>query len=330
MLVKNERLESADIYRGIGIVFMVMAHIGFGQVFDHFVHAFHMPMFFLLSGFFFKMRSFGAFFTSKIKSLIVPFLGYSIGTYVVWSLKVSKPESSLGYILVFMNSSGFIAGALWFLTALFFANVIYYTLRRELKSALSLHVAVFLVALIGNLIPLFSHHPIPFALDSAAVGVGFLHLGYLFKGAETSIRERIRIPISMLIIVGFMIFTGLNFVNPAVNMRTGTYGVIPLFWLNATGMSLVIWLFSSGIDNPLEKRRILNQVSRLLKLVGKESLIFLCLNQVVIYLWFVLFPAQPGNFISLVLHNLLILVLVLATLCVIAFLWKTIKAKRKS
>ena len=62
-----KRVESADLYRGIGIVLMIMAHIGFGGLFDHFVHAFHMPLFFFVSGYFFKIRPLKSFLCKKTK-----------------------------------------------------------------------------------------------------------------------------------------------------------------------------------------------------------------------------------------------------------------------
>ena len=45
------RIEYMDIFRGIGIILMIMGHIWFGQIFDTFKAAFHMPMFFIISGF---------------------------------------------------------------------------------------------------------------------------------------------------------------------------------------------------------------------------------------------------------------------------------------
>ena len=55
MSVKN-RVEWMDVFRGTGIILMIMGHIGFGDHFDIFIHAFHMPMFFFISGFFFKHK----------------------------------------------------------------------------------------------------------------------------------------------------------------------------------------------------------------------------------------------------------------------------------
>ena len=43
---KTDRIEYIDIFRSLGIIAMVMGHVGYGDIFDFFIHAFHMPMFF--------------------------------------------------------------------------------------------------------------------------------------------------------------------------------------------------------------------------------------------------------------------------------------------
>lgn len=55
----EQRLDYVDAFRGLGIIAMVMGHIGFGEIFDHFIHAFHMPMFFFISGFFYRKGKYG-------------------------------------------------------------------------------------------------------------------------------------------------------------------------------------------------------------------------------------------------------------------------------
>ena len=53
-VIRKSRMDYIDLYRAFGIILMVMGHIGFGGKFDKFIHAFHMPMFFFISGFFYK------------------------------------------------------------------------------------------------------------------------------------------------------------------------------------------------------------------------------------------------------------------------------------
>ncbi|WP_230399228.1 acyltransferase family protein [Novisyntrophococcus fermenticellae] len=74
-IIRKSRMDYIDIYIAFGIILMVMGHIGFGGKFDQFIHAFHMPMFFFISGFFYKEKHIDvkkcAF--DKAKKLLTPY-----------------------------------------------------------------------------------------------------------------------------------------------------------------------------------------------------------------------------------------------------------------
>ena len=69
------RIVEIDLLKGFGIVLMIMGHIGFGKAFDTWIHSFHMPIFFVISGFLWKKRniSFKDFFKRKASSLLIPY-----------------------------------------------------------------------------------------------------------------------------------------------------------------------------------------------------------------------------------------------------------------
>lgn len=37
---QNQRIEYIDIAKGMGIILMIMGHIGYGELFHRFIHAF--------------------------------------------------------------------------------------------------------------------------------------------------------------------------------------------------------------------------------------------------------------------------------------------------
>ena len=53
---EKSRVEYIDLFRAIGIILMIMGHIKFGSHFDKWIHAFHMPMFFFISGWFYRRK----------------------------------------------------------------------------------------------------------------------------------------------------------------------------------------------------------------------------------------------------------------------------------
>ena len=56
-----QRYDYIDYLRAVGIILMVLAHIPLSDSFVHYVHGFHMPLFFVVSGFLFKGGGYSSF-----------------------------------------------------------------------------------------------------------------------------------------------------------------------------------------------------------------------------------------------------------------------------
>lgn len=52
--IKKERDKSIDIARGLAIILVVVGHSGINQYFWNLIYFFHMPLFFFISGCFFR------------------------------------------------------------------------------------------------------------------------------------------------------------------------------------------------------------------------------------------------------------------------------------
>lgn len=147
----NNRDITVDIVKGIGLVLMVMGHCGFR--YSSFIYLFHMPLFFLISGYLFdekKVTSFQKlviFIKRKIISLWLPYVAYNmlfhichnlfvqIGVYtnvqvacdsvnIVLHEKLTIGQWIFGAIkiIMFLHEPQ-LGGALWFLRDLFLANI---------------------------------------------------------------------------------------------------------------------------------------------------------------------------------------------------------------
>ena len=88
-----KRIEWVDIARGIGIILVILGHIGIGKV-GKFIYSFHIPLFFFLSGFCFSGNNIDIkfFFKKRLKKLIIlyVFLGIDICTIEVIFIKQSS------------------------------------------------------------------------------------------------------------------------------------------------------------------------------------------------------------------------------------------------
>ena len=77
--VKN-RIDWADISKGIGILLVVFAHLQIPGIVLKFVFSFHMPLFVLISGYFFKPEKLSA----NIKKLLCCYFSLGLITSLIY------------------------------------------------------------------------------------------------------------------------------------------------------------------------------------------------------------------------------------------------------
>lgn len=314
------RLQNIDVLRGIGIILMIMGHVYFCNMFDKFIHAFHMPLFFILSGYVTDSKRMSeidpkTYIASLSKKLLIPYLFFS--TFHLFIKIIVNPTAPILYHLkciFIMNSGGIpIAEALWFLTAFYFAKILQYVIEKFIdKSSYKIIVVTFLFVL-----GCFSGQ-LPWSFGASLTGLGFIFAGYALKGLNLPNYKLCVKNIVLALIVG-AITTKLIFFNEYVNMRMGLYSIIPISFINAvvaTGIGIVVCSWIS------DKTRVFSSV---LSTIGMCSIVFLCLNQLVIWIVNNVFEAWiPDNVVENLLLKVLITVLVIVILYVISLvIYKT-------
>lgn len=56
-MTESNRIEEVDISKGIGMVLVITGHLCVGAPLRNFIYSFHMPLFFVLSGFVYLLFS---------------------------------------------------------------------------------------------------------------------------------------------------------------------------------------------------------------------------------------------------------------------------------
>lgn len=112
---EKERIRWVDIVRGIGIFLVIMAHTYRDNSVLIWITSFHMPLFFILSGWLrgseTKRFDWKKFILKKAQSLLVPLVIFELMTYVYW-------------FVIESHFREFDFGPMWFLVALFIAEVV--------------------------------------------------------------------------------------------------------------------------------------------------------------------------------------------------------------
>jgi fucose 4-O-acetylase-like acetyltransferase len=286
--VLKQRVGYVDMAKGIGIILVVMGHNDFSLVspFAHkLIYSFHMPMFFFMSGMFFKPDvPFWDFLRNRFHRILKPFLTILLLIYFS-SLSFSKISLIMASrrLIKAMYGSGYYIDwvQLWFLPHLFAVSIFAYFFFKTTKRMHSIPVRGIILLVIytvgvlsmkmfwpfglslgGKTLTLYG---LPYGLDMVAVSGFFFILGYeLNKIRKDAFFGNI---LTFLISGIFLLFLVWYF--PArIDFNTRQFDSLIINTLEA----LIGILFIVALSRQIERVR---WISSALSYVGQASLIVL-------------------------------------------------------
>lgn len=193
-----QRIQFIDLAKGLCITLVVLYHVN--KRFDlspalfTVLSTFRMPLYFLLSGLFFKeYENFLGFLKRKTNKLLIPFLFfYLITSFLMPNLlylvgyTVDKTESlGLSGLWAFLTKEQFSNGPIWFLWCLFVLNIIFYNvfLVSKIFGRYFVGVLILLSCALGCIGMLLSVNRInlPAFIDTALTSIPFFCIGYILR-----------------------------------------------------------------------------------------------------------------------------------------------------
>ena len=132
----NTRDDNIDALKGIGILCVLFGHVlTWGKTLSKVFFAFHVPMFFLISGLFAKTgcESFGELFRRICRNYVFPYFFFTIA-----GLCVIPFRSGIGLDMhlarsVFLDFHPAVNGPVWFLAVLAMTQVAFWVFRKYVK-----------------------------------------------------------------------------------------------------------------------------------------------------------------------------------------------------
>ena len=288
----TKRNENVDIIKGFGILLMIMGHLGFKDAFAHYIHAFNMPIFFFMSGYLFSADHYTSskdFILRKAYKLLIPYLCFGLVNIAVDSFIVEGFDAMTTFkkLLSYNNNGLSTGGALWFLTALFFADVVFYVLFKYLDIRVAAGIGMVLA--VGMT---FCTYQLPFSMNAGFVGVGFMVPGYLLKQYGKELEQKLFRMSYLIWALLFVVNAGLIFVNGYVNMRKNSYAVMPLFFLNGIMAIVLYWIIINKFCNEKNSKWF-----QWLVYFSSHAIVMICLNELIITLVNMGFVAFESEFI---------------------------------
>ena len=285
---KVKRLDYVDVCKWLGISLVIFGHMKMPNEVLQWIYAFHMPLFFVLSGYTYRAQRIDKeFLMKKIKTIYVPFL--------LFALIFCRGEmSSWAYIAYGSRNALDMAGTytvLWFLPC-FFAAVLVFSLLMNIgnrsKHKVWILAAGVVVMLVGAKAcemlkggqPMIAKYGYPLNFDMALVGAVFMVAGYYFRQMIDWINTQrqwllIVTVVALFVVTGFTAFMNLpESLNPAcahVEMSVGAFGKWGLFFANALLMSMALIGLSVLVDKWVIRKN-------LLLFIGQNSLTILCVH----------------------------------------------------
>lgn len=291
--VKNERIEWIDFCKFIAIFYMVWGHSGMPNSLDKYIHVFHMPIFFFLSGYVLKINKIANFkdlIVKKAKSLLVPYFVFAISIYYFWSIvyKIANkpiPEPQINLVKGIFTINTVIepfAAVQWFLTCLFLVEIIFYIIIKVSKqNMIVLSFILFMFSLLGYIYGYITCNRLYWGLDTAFTAVVFYGLGYLFNNLKNNrLKKILYSPKLFNILILFSVSIIATYFNGYVNMRIIQYGNYFLFYISSISSILMYLIISNCLCRIRQFRN--SRLFKYLLLIGQNTIVVLVLNQLFI------------------------------------------------
>lgn len=151
-MATTERNTKIDILRGIAAVCMVLGHaiivypvnltlIPWCAAIRYFIYTFHMPLFFILSGFVYRCTSYRKYITRKAQRIVLPYLLFESISILLHAFGGSLINGNVSVSDGIRNML-FMGGGYWFLYTIFLVFVLFPFFERFCKTIRSKVIAI--------------------------------------------------------------------------------------------------------------------------------------------------------------------------------------------
>ena len=272
----KKRLEYIDMAKGIAMLLVIASHNAFPKTFVDFCFTFHMPLFFIVTGYFFHVVEFKELWLKCWRQLMRPYIFTSIcivAFFIFFQFFQNIRGSCVEWEMVLEPTKLFLQGRLgpiWFLFVLFFAKQIVWLAMKRTKRPFCFLLFIAMVGyILGNC----------FWVDSIStlypilVSPLFLFMGVLFK--QKSVLN-INIKKTDLILLSIIVFVS------APTMFLSVVSVsFPNRFFSVLSSIFITWIILKDfqcLESYKNKHTIVFLLCRVLNFMGRNTLTILCFH----------------------------------------------------
>ena len=308
-----ERIKWIDVAKGIGIILVIIGHVSINANINNFIYSFHMPLFFIISGFLYKPKK--NFVKNKAKSILIPYFVFSIISFIYWLFIErffrNQQNSPLNlFFNIFLARGGddnyLFNVVMWFLPCLFLTEILFDFLVNRVKYKYVKYIII-TSSIIGFIFSRISNVRLPFCFDICFSAIVFFYVGFYLKN---KVKDKMNLPKKNILyyIILIMLFFSvviLSKLEHGANMNNLSYKYYSIFYITAIIGFYMIYMISNKIN------------IKCLKWIGSNSLYIMVIHEplkrIIVAIYAKMIDKNPdlvrGEFIHILIISLLVLIL---------------------
>ena len=269
----KKRSATFDIMKFFGIMFVIIGHLATtGQ---RVIFSFHMPLFFIIAGYFYHQKDYKENFKRDAKRLLLPYI--FTAAIILLAFRIIDPKASIVKWVIAalcangssMHTSLFLAdippiGAIWFLPALFWCKNIFNILYRQTSHWLIASIVIAIAAIILDCKVI----NLPLAILPGSSALIFYSIGVVIREKNGFYK------FSPFLWAALAVVWVIDFLFSNMSMVRCYYDNILLNILGACGGTYTIFLLSDVIAT------YCNALKKLCVWIGMNSMTILCIHNI--------------------------------------------------
>jgi len=272
--LKN-RQQWIDIAKGLGIITVAAGHSGSSSA--YFLYWFHMPLFFIISGYLFKpLEDWLSVFNWSVKrtcQLLLPYLSFLamivIVEYYLGNKNLDYHKIADSFAFNFYPGGRYTGGfyvIFWFVTCLYATQIVFALLHKAFRSSgicLVIIGIAFLLAHYAPFIVLTNQYRIPWNIDVALFTLTYYAFGFFARDVLKNLNARISAA-SIAVTAALILCGAMGLFKYSINLKYGTYDNLILDLTIPIVISIALFAVSQKLAS--------HKASDVLALLGKYSL----------------------------------------------------------
>ncbi|MCM1138656.1 MAG: acyltransferase family protein [Muribaculum sp.] len=272
MASQQNRILWIDCLKGIAILLVVIGHNA-NETIGRFIYCFHMPLFFLLSGFLFSPKPYTQHLVKSSKRLLLPYVFFValISLPFLCNYLIKNDLTGGGKLLLRLIYGGrFLVGeygVLWFITVLWCSQNLFNILVQNKLREYWIPILIF-VGYLSQLLP----NVLPWDIQVVPIATVYIWIGYLVKQyvyPKLNLRN-----LNVLLITSIAILLTIFLLRDflALDMKFNIFPYYGVSLISATISSMAVAIISIYISK-------FNLLSKIFGYLGLASMVIMYIHQ---------------------------------------------------